>query len=149
MIPAEWKWGNFDYASQRPYHIKKLFMITSMNCLHFLTIIFCIREYLPFLPSKELGPCGPIEPPFMPQPPYTTYWSDMSRKCFAALRQLCEILKVVFETESENTKGSINLIESSPFFSFCAFVCAIQCNYGSNFPFMDPDACLLYTSRCV
>ncbi|CAG97891.1 Zn(II)2Cys6 transcription factor [Kluyveromyces lactis] len=142
VIPAEWKWGNFDYASQRPYHIKKLFMITSMNCLHFLTIIFCIREYLPFLPSKELGPCGPIEPPFMPQPPYTTYWSDMSRKCFAALRQLCEILKVVFETESENTKGSINLIESSPFFSFCAFVCAIQCNYGSNFPFMDPDAAL-------
>ncbi|CDO95309.1 unnamed protein product [Kluyveromyces dobzhanskii CBS 2104] len=140
IMPAEWKWENLDYARQRQINMKKLFIITTINCCHCLITIFCIREYLPFLPSKEQGPCGPTEPPFMPQPPYPTYWADTSKKCFAAVRRLCEILEVVFEVERQSSSGSINLIESSPFFSFCAFVCAIQCNYGSCFPFMDPDA---------
>lgn len=151
VLPNEWKWPNIDYANQRKQQTKRIFIIATINCLYCLTIIFCVREYFPFLPSKEQGICGPTEPPYLPKPPYPEYWVDMSRKCFSALRELCEILEVIFETESKITRNrtgldsntigdDINLTESSPFFSFCAFVCAIQCNYGTNFPFMDPDS---------
>lgn len=140
-LPNQWKWDQLDYGNQRRFQMKKVFILTTINCLHHLCVIFCIREYLPFLPSKSQGPCGPTDPPFLPDPPYPTYWLETSRKCFSSLRELCEILESIFEIETKND-GTINLIDSSPFFSFCAFVCAIQCNYGANFPYMDPDAAL-------
>lgn len=141
-FPTEWKWDNFNFNSIYWKDRRKAQLLLTLNCLYYLTEIFCIREYLPFLPNKIKGPCGPTEPPYLPDPPYPTYWVDTARKFFNLLRKLSSILEVVFALEKPLMDSEVHLIANSPFSAFCAFVCAVQCNYGAIFPYMDPDSVL-------
>lgn len=140
LLPEEWKWSREKYYSSN-FSVRKITLISTVNCLYYLSVIFLNREFFPFLPYETDKHVGPTEPPLLPSPPTETYWQDSARACFGSTRKLGEILNTLVEHELTQPEGteSKNAVMYTPFYAFTAFVCAIHANYGTQFYWMDPD----------
>ncbi|AET39839.1 Zn(II)2Cys6 transcription factor Ecym_5044 [Eremothecium cymbalariae DBVPG len=136
VLPQEWLWSKEKYMDNNS-PLRKDTIFPMMNCLYLLSIIFITREFLPFLPHSVDKPDGSK----FGTPPSEDYWEENARRCFQATRELCQILSALFDDAlvAPSDLKIPNPVLNSPFYSFTAFICIIQCNYGIYFPWMDPD----------
>ncbi|AAS52295.2 ADR375Wp [Eremothecium gossypii ATCC 10895] len=115
--------------------IRKDAIYHMMHCLYLLTIIFLTRRYMPFLPrSCEKPYCSEFE-----SPPDEHYWEENARRSFKATREIAQVLGMLLDYAFSSPAKRPYPVLTAPFYSFVAFTCATQCNYGIHFPWMDPE----------
>jgi len=90
--------------------------------------MFLRREYIPFLPTTESEPRGPIDPPLLEAVAPTGWWEANSKELFDAGECITNILQ-----ELEDCDAAL----ITPFAGFCAFSASIQNFYVSKFPRMN------------
>jgi hypothetical protein len=87
--------------------------------------LFLHREYIPFLPTTESEPAGPVDPPLLEASAPNGWWQDGARELFDAAACITNIL-------SELDDAGATLM--TPFAGFCAFSAATMNLYVSRFP---------------
>ncbi|AMD21066.1 HEL215Wp [Eremothecium sinecaudum] len=136
VLPEEWVWSAEKYRNVNS-SLRTDIEPIMMNCLYMLSMIFLTRAFLPFLPHSVDKPEGSG----YGTPPTEDYWVENARTCFKVTRDLSALISVLLDEAVQKSMSSdIKFpVFATPFFSFVAFICAVQCSYGANFPWMDPD----------
>lgn len=135
-IPEELEWSVNKYMCSDSIFRKNTIYLM-LNSLYLLSEIFITRDYLPFLPHSVNKPSDVN----LPTPEDENYWEENARRCFNSTRKLSEIVSTLLD-DSLQKSAVLNIqnpVLITPFYSFVAFICAVQCSYGINFPWMDPD----------
>ncbi|KAF5987003.1 putative transcriptional regulatory protein PB1A11.04c [Fusarium bulbicola] len=86
------------------------------------------REYFPFLPTADLTPRGPIDPPLLEAEALPGWWDESARELFNAAEQIASLLQ-------EASECGIPLM--TPFSGFCAFTACFLNLYVFRFPRMN------------
>ena len=87
--------------------------------------MFLHREYIPFLPTSESEPRGPIDPPLLKELAPEGWWQKGSADLFQAAANITDILEELVTTDTPLM---------SPFAGFCAFSAATVNLYAAAFP---------------
>ncbi|KAG9508171.1 hypothetical protein J7337_001734 [Fusarium musae] len=96
--------------------------------LYYLSTIMLHREYFPFLPTADLTPRGPIDPPLLEAEAPPGWWDESARELFNAAEQIASLLQ-------EASECGIPLM--TPFSGFCAFTACFLNLYVFRFPRMN------------
>ncbi|EWG36050.1 hypothetical protein FVEG_00215 [Fusarium verticillioides 7600] len=99
-----------------------------LNMLYYLSTIMLHREYFPFLPTADLTPRGPIDPPLLEAEAPPGWWDESARELFNAAEQIASLLQ-------EASECGIPLM--TPFSGFCAFTACFLNLYVFRFPRMN------------
>ncbi|KAH8649802.1 putative fungal-specific transcription factor [Xylariales sp. PMI_506] len=99
-----------------------------LNLVYYVGILFLCREYIPFIPTLESRPTGPIDPPLLEEIAPVCWWEDRSRELFEASASITAILRELQEADSPLM---------TPFAGFCAFSAATMNIYVASFPQMN------------
>ncbi|CAK7236586.1 hypothetical protein SCUCBS95973_009657 [Sporothrix curviconia] len=100
-----------------------------VNLVYYISILFLGREYIPFLPTPEATPAGPVDPPLLPlSPPSPSWWADRAAELFDASVHIVALLK-----ELADAGAAL----ASPFAGFCSFSAATMNLYVLHFPNMN------------
>lgn len=86
------------------------------------------REYFPFLPTADLTPRGPVDPPLLEAEAPPGWWDESARELFNAAEQIASLLQ-------EASECGIPLM--TPFSGFCAFTACFLNLYVFRFPRMN------------
>lgn len=86
------------------------------------------REYIPFIPTPESEPQGPVDPPLLEAIAPKDWWIDGAGNLFNAAACITNILQELEELNSELL---------TPFAGFCAFSAATMNLYAAAFPRMN------------
>jgi hypothetical protein len=86
------------------------------------------REYFPFLPTADLTPRGPVDPPLLEAEAPPGWWGESARELFNAAEQIASLLQ-------EASECGIPLM--TPFSGFCAFTACFLNLYVFRFPRMN------------
>ncbi|KAK4868073.1 hypothetical protein LT330_007271 [Penicillium expansum] len=100
-----------------------------INLLYYTMVIYLNREYIPFLPHRVSGPCGPIDSPLLKEHAPPGWWDRGSRELFGSASSIIHIMRGL-------QKNGIQL--QTPFTSFCVFTAAATLSYASAWPHMAP-----------
>lgn len=90
--------------------------------------MFLNREYIPFLPTADSVPRGPVDPPLLQATAPDGWWVERAAQLFDAARQITLLLQ-----ELDHLNASL----ITPFTGFCEFSAATMNTYVSNFPNMN------------
>jgi hypothetical protein len=99
-----------------------------LNLIYFVSLLFLHREYIPFLPTLESEPRGPVDPPLLQAVAPHNWWSRNASELFQAAASITEML---------NTLDEVDASLLTPFAGFCAFSAATMNIYVLNFPRMN------------
>lgn len=99
-----------------------------INLIYYISILFLGREYIPFLPTPDAGPVGPVDPPLLSLPPPPTWWADRAAELFLACVRIVTLLR-----ELDDAGAALD----SPFAGFCSFSAATMNLYVLHFPNMN------------
>lgn len=99
-----------------------------VNLIYYISILFLGREYIPFLPTPDAGPVGPVDPPLLPHPPPTSWWADRAAELFQACAHIVSLLK-----DLDDAGAALD----SPFSGLCSFSAATMNLYVLHFPNMN------------
>ncbi|PNP79916.1 hypothetical protein FNYG_06613 [Fusarium nygamai] len=99
-----------------------------LNMLYYLSTIMLHREYFPFLPTADLTPRGPVDPPLLEAEAPPGWWDESARELFNAAEQIASLLQ-------EASECGIPLM--TPFSGFCAFTACFLNLYVFRFPRMN------------
>ncbi|KAF7562063.1 hypothetical protein G7046_g2074 [Stylonectria norvegica] len=99
-----------------------------LNLIYYISLIFLLREYVPFLPAPESEPAGPVDPPLLPAPAPSGWWHDRADELFTSAAKIPLLLQ-----ELKDANASLE----TPFAGFCAFSAATMNLYVSSFPNMN------------
>ncbi|KAM0187732.1 hypothetical protein ACHAPI_011052, partial [Fusarium lateritium] len=103
------------------------FVFNNGRCAPGITIMLH-REYFPFLPTADLTPRGPVDPPRLQAEAPPGWWDDSARDLFNAAEQIACLLQ-------EASECGIPLM--TPFSGFCAFTACFLNLYVFRFPRMN------------
>lgn len=92
------------------------------------SILLLNREYIPFLPSPESEPQGPVDPPLLRAVAPEDWWEDRARDLFQAAVYITDMLRDLSDIDS-------SLL--TPFTGFCVFSAATMNIYVASFPRMN------------
>ncbi|KAF5575959.1 transcriptional regulatory [Fusarium pseudocircinatum] len=93
-----------------------------------MSTIMLHREYFPFLPTADLTPRGPVDPPLLEAEAPPGWWDESARELFNAAEQIASLLQ-------EASECGIPLM--TPFSGFCAFTACFLNLYVFRFPRMN------------
>ncbi|KAF4455594.1 putative transcriptional regulatory protein PB1A11.04c [Fusarium austroafricanum] len=96
--------------------------------LTLISTIMLHREYFPFLPTADLTPRGPVDPPLLEAEAPPGWWDESARELFSAAEQIACLLQ-------EASECGIPLM--TPFSGFCAFTACFLNLYVFRFPRMN------------
>ncbi|KAF9765786.1 hypothetical protein IL306_001861 [Fusarium sp. DS 682] len=99
-----------------------------LNMLYYLSTIMLHREYFPFLPTADLTPRGPVDPPLLEAEAPPGWWDESARELFNSAEQIACLLQ-------EASECGIPLM--TPFSGFCAFTACFLNLYVFRFPRMN------------
>ncbi|KAJ5889068.1 fungal specific transcription factor domain-containing protein [Penicillium taxi] len=99
-----------------------------VNLVYYISLLFLNREYIPFLPTLNSKPQGPVDPPVLPAVAPTNWWSDRARELFYCAEAITLILQELIDLESPLL---------TPFSGLCTFSAATMNLYVSAFPSMN------------
>ncbi|KAH8901122.1 hypothetical protein GQ53DRAFT_614883, partial [Thozetella sp. PMI_491] len=99
-----------------------------INLVYYVSLLFLGREYIPFLPTIESEPSGPVDPPLLPLEPPPGWWAERANELFAASANITLLLH---ELESADA------VLQTPFAGFCSFSAATMNLYVLFFPRMN------------
>ena len=86
------------------------------------------REYIPFLPTPDTVPVGPIDSPLLEAEAPAGWWDDSAAEIFGAAEHIARLL------EDASDAGALVM---TPFVGFCAFSAGYMCVYNHWFPKMN------------
>ena len=86
------------------------------------------REYMPFLPTHESVPQGPVEKPLLEAPAPAGWWEDSAAELFRSAENVAWLLH-------EASECGVPLM--TPFVGFCAFSAGYLLVYIYRFPNMN------------
>lgn len=92
------------------------------------SVMMLHREYLPFLPTPELTPRGPIDHPLLEAEAPAGWWDDSALQMFRSAELIIGLL-------SEASECGIPVM--TPFSGFCAFSACFVNLYIYRFPRMN------------
>ncbi|KAK1979028.1 fungal-specific transcription factor domain-containing protein [Colletotrichum cereale] len=96
-----------------------------LNLLYYQSIMMLQREYFPFLPTIDMTPHGPIDPPALEAEAPPGWWEQSAKELFEAAAHLASILQEASEC---------GVAVMTPFAGFCAFSSCYINLYGFRFP---------------
>ncbi|KAK6213755.1 fungal specific transcription factor [Colletotrichum tabaci] len=96
-----------------------------LNLLYYQSIVMLQREYFPFLPTMDMTPQGPIDPPILEAEAPPGWWEQSAKELFEAAAHLASILRDASEC---------GVAVMTPFAGFCAFSSCYINLYGFRFP---------------
>ncbi|OHW97003.1 fungal specific transcription factor domain-containing protein [Colletotrichum incanum] len=96
-----------------------------LNLLYYQSIMMLQREYFPFLPTIDMTPNGPIDPPTLEAEAPPGWWEQSAKELFEAAAHLASILQEASEC---------GVAVMTPFAGFCAFSSCYINLYGFRFP---------------
>ncbi|OLN97093.1 putative transcriptional regulatory protein C1327.01c-like protein 1 [Colletotrichum chlorophyti] len=96
-----------------------------LNLLYYQSIMMLQREYFPFLPTLDMTPQGPIDPPLLEADAPPGWWDESARELFEAAGHVASILQEASEC---------GVAVMTPFAGFCAFSSCYINLYGFRFP---------------
>ncbi|EFQ31231.1 fungal specific transcription factor domain-containing protein [Colletotrichum graminicola M1.001] len=96
-----------------------------LNLLYYQSIIMLQREYFPFLPTLDMTPQGPIDPPILEAEAPPGWWEQSAKELFEGAANLASILQEASEC---------GVAVMTPFAGFCAFSSCYINLYGFRFP---------------
>ncbi|CAK7225684.1 hypothetical protein SEUCBS140593_005987 [Sporothrix eucalyptigena] len=99
-----------------------------VNLIYYISILFLGREYIPFLPTSEATPTGPVDPPLLPLKPPSTWWANRAAELFDASVRIVTLLRELADAGAPL---------DSPFAGFCSFSAATMNLYILHFPNMN------------
>ncbi|EEA24966.1 hypothetical protein TMatcc_008068 [Talaromyces marneffei ATCC 18224] len=99
-----------------------------VNLIYHVSMLFLCREYIPFLPTSNSRPCGPVDPPLLEELAPSGWWEDRANDLFSASSNITALL-------SELKREGAPLL--TPFAGFCAFSAATMNIYVACFPQMN------------
>ncbi|KJZ73210.1 hypothetical protein HIM_07407 [Hirsutella minnesotensis 3608] len=99
-----------------------------LNLLYYTSTLMLHREYFPFLPTPDAGPCGPTDHPPLEAPAPPGWWEESARLLFSAAEQIARILH-------DASECGVHLM--TPFAGFCAFSAAYVNLYVFRYPLMN------------
>ncbi|KAL6408824.1 putative transcriptional regulatory protein PB1A11.04c [Ilyonectria robusta] len=99
-----------------------------LNLVYYLSVMMLHREYLPFLPTPELTPRGPIDHPLLEAEAPAGWWDDSALQMFGSAELIIGLL-------SEASECGIPVM--TPFSGFCAFSACFVNLYIYRFPRMN------------
>ncbi|RDW57296.1 hypothetical protein BP5796_12746 [Coleophoma crateriformis] len=103
-------------------------MFCYVNILYYEWILFLNREYIPFLPTSESEPQGPVDPPLLQAASPDGRWAERANELFHAAACITNILEDLEELDRPL---------ATPFAGFCAFSIATMNIYVAAFPRMN------------
>lgn len=86
------------------------------------------REYSPFLPTPEMTPRGPVDPPMLEAEAPPGWWDDGARELFASGEHIASLL---------HDAAQCGVSVCTPFTGFCAFTACFLNLYVTHFPNMN------------
>lgn len=92
------------------------------------SVLFLNREYIPFLPTVESEPKGPVDPPLLEGVAPEGWWENRAHDIFQAAAHITEILQELSNLDSDLL---------TPFAGFCAFSAGTMNLYIAKFPSMN------------
>ncbi|KAK2006847.1 fungal-specific transcription factor domain-containing protein [Colletotrichum eremochloae] len=98
-----------------------------LNLLYYQSIMMLRREYIPFLPTIDMTPQGPIDPPTLEAEAPPGWWEQSAKELFESAAHLAGILQEASEC---------GVAVMTPFAGFCAFSSCYMNLYGFRFPRM-------------
>ncbi|CZR56852.1 uncharacterized protein PAC_06741 [Phialocephala subalpina] len=101
---------------------------TFINLIYYVSILFLGREYIPFLPTPDSVPKGPVDPPLLEAMAPEGWWAERAYQLFNAAGQITSLI------EELEALGSPLV---TPFTGFCVFSAATMNAYVSSFPRMN------------
>ncbi|RDW86001.1 hypothetical protein BP5796_04326 [Coleophoma crateriformis] len=99
-----------------------------INLIYYVSILFLSREYIPFLPTPESEPQGPVDPPLLEIAAPDRWWTERADQLFNAAAQITNLLQEL---------DVLNTPLLSPFPGFCSFSAATMNAYVLHFPRMN------------
>ncbi|CAK7231341.1 hypothetical protein SBRCBS47491_007898 [Sporothrix bragantina] len=99
-----------------------------INLIYYISVLFLGREYIPFLPTPEATPVGPVDPPLLTLQAPSNWWADRAAELFDASVHIVTLLK-----ELADAGAALD----SPFAGFCSFSAATMNLYILHFPNMN------------
>ncbi|KAK2595668.1 hypothetical protein QQS21_006641 [Conoideocrella luteorostrata] len=99
-----------------------------LNLLYYVSILMLHREYVPFLPTTESEPRGPVDQPMLEALAPDGWWNDSARQLFGGAEHIAMILHEAAECD-------VHLM--TPFAGFCAFSAGYVNLYASKYPRMN------------
>lgn len=89
------------------------------------SVVMLQREYFPFLPTIDMTPRGPIDPPTLEAEAPPGWWEQSAKELFEAAGHLSSVLREASEC---------GVAVMTPFAGFCAFSSCYINLYGFMFP---------------
>lgn len=86
------------------------------------------REYSPFLPTPEMTPRGPVDPPMLEAQAPPGWWDDGARELFESGEHIASLL---------HDAAQCGVSVCTPFTGFCAFTACFLNLYVTHFPNMN------------
>ncbi|KAM0189634.1 hypothetical protein ACHAPQ_004990 [Fusarium lateritium] len=96
-----------------------------INLVHYVSLLFLCREFIPFSPVDEVKPRGPIEQPLLKARGPDEFWSQNTFDLYDAATQISALL-----ADLEHVGCPLR----TPFSGLCAFSSTLWSIYGSAFP---------------
>ncbi|KAF4777814.1 fungal specific transcription factor domain-containing protein [Colletotrichum scovillei] len=96
-----------------------------LNLLYYQSVVMLQREYFPFLPTIDMTPRGPIDPPTLEAEAPSGWWEQSAKELFEAAGHLSSVLREASEC---------GVAVMTPFAGFCAFSSCYINLYGFMFP---------------
>ncbi|KAG9239123.1 putative fungal-specific transcription factor [Amylocarpus encephaloides] len=111
-----------------------------INLIYFVSLLFLNQEYIPFLPTAESEPQGPIDPPLLEAKAPDGWWSDRAMELFDSAQHITLMLRQLDENDCPLL---------TPYAGFCAFSAATMNIYESCFPRMNLNRSVKTVGRSV
>ncbi|KAH8817122.1 putative fungal-specific transcription factor [Xylogone sp. PMI_703] len=102
--------------------------VAYINLIYYVCVLFLNREYIPFLPTAESEPRGPVDPPLLEASAPNSWWKDRAWDLFHAAETITDLLQEL---------GELDRSLLTPFTGFCAFSAAAINVYVEAFPRMN------------
>ncbi|KAH6889464.1 putative fungal-specific transcription factor [Thelonectria olida] len=99
-----------------------------INLLYYLSVLMLHREYMPFLPTAEMAPRGPIDHPMLQARAPAGWWENSSQELFQSAERIATLL---YDAED------CGILFLTPFAGFCAYSACFMNLYIYRFPRMN------------
>lgn len=99
-----------------------------VNLLYYLGVLMLHREYVPFLPTAEMAPRGPIDHPMLQAQAPAGWWESSAQELFQAAERIAGLLR-----DAEDC----GILFATPFAGFCAYSACFMNLYVHRFPRMN------------
>ncbi|KAI5456705.1 hypothetical protein BGZ63DRAFT_434813 [Mariannaea sp. PMI_226] len=99
-----------------------------INLLYYLSVLMLHREYMPFLPTAEMAPCGPVDHPMLQSQAPAGWWENSSQELFQAAERIAKLL---------HDAEDCGMLFLTPFAGFCAYSACFMNLYAFRFPRMN------------